>query len=365
MQTTTEPPPTIGATVRIDFETAPLGHAVGARRDDGVVTDGRAGALVYGPYWRLAPGRYRLRAVFDGPVRGHGLLHAWHGQSAHRIASTALLPESATEIAFTLDEEVPDAEFVLQVEAGTVARFLHFELGGQVAHRGVTGGAVMRRDFGDNLPFRHVLGLGTHCFTASFLHRQGWRRFSGPFDWIFSNPDLVVHCIEDGFETLLDRSHYQPVPVEERPDPQAYRCHHRGYRERFGIPYLFNHHDVWTDEGHAYVRRCVERFLRVARGGAPALMLQCGDETEHSVRGFRAVADCVGRHFPACTLNAFVVSRATVPGVVPEIGLMDARGPHRLFHIRSVDGWEPVSFRNPIDEMAMASVLRLHRLNLA
>ena len=52
----------------------------------------------------------------------------------------------------------------------------------------------------------HVLSLGSACFTARFMERHGLRRHAGPFDWVFSSPTMVEHCVADDFASFLDRS---------------------------------------------------------------------------------------------------------------------------------------------------------------
>ena len=68
------------------------------------------------------------------------------------------------------------------------------------------------------LPAGIYSALGTHCFSSSFLRRLGVREWSGPFDWTFSSLPMVAHCVADDFKTFLDRSHYEPVPVDQRPN---------------------------------------------------------------------------------------------------------------------------------------------------
>ena len=47
------------------------------------------------------------------------------------------------------------------------------------------------------LPVDSIMSIGSHCLTSATLKRSGLKRFSGPFDWIFSNLAMVADCIED------------------------------------------------------------------------------------------------------------------------------------------------------------------------
>ena len=350
---------------QIDFSGGRLNTGIGARSGNGVASHGPAGRLVYGPYLSMGAGRYLLRCHCGPGGHGAGSLHVWHRLGTRPIAACPLEAGGVTELPFTLAAEVSDIEFVVDVESGTACHFRHFtvEKGGVPVPPG--GRPALRDDFGGLLPFRHVRSLGTHCYSAALLQRQALKRFSGPFDWIFASPEMVIHCLEDRFETLLDRSQFEPVPVADRPDPDYYRCHHRFYRDRFGVPYVFNHHDVWTDEGHAYLTRCVDRFLAVAEGPEPVLLFQSRREDERAARDFAGMAACVSRHLPACALTSMAVAAGASAGLVPEVRLLERQGQHTLFRYTPLDEWEATVFRQPVDEAVLGWVLRQHGLNLA
>ncbi|MCU1621238.1 MAG: hypothetical protein JWL79_83 [Frankiales bacterium] len=107
----------------------------------------------------------------------------------------------------------------------------------------------------------NVVGVGTHCLTATLLRDLQLRHFSLPFDWIFSSPEMVVHALHDDFAVFLDRSHHVTVPEHQRPTPGANLAHHTHYRENFGVDYVFNHHDpVVSDAAYSYLQRSVQRF---------------------------------------------------------------------------------------------------------
>lgn len=99
--------------------------------------------------------------------------------------------------------------------------------------------------------------LGEFCHASTLLKNNGLKQASFPFDWIFSNVDMVKHCINDDFKTYLDKSHYVTDSVNEN------ICQHVLYNEMIGKDHLtiFNHHNPLTNEDHyAYFERCVNRF---------------------------------------------------------------------------------------------------------
>lgn len=108
--------------------------------------------------------------------------------------------------------------------------------------------------------FDHGVSLGSFCHTAMALKRAGIRRSAAPFDWLFSRPDMVASCIEDDFARFLDPHEYIPVPLEDRQSPNINLCHHAGFRDEFGVSFVFNHHKPYEADDYAYFERCVRRF---------------------------------------------------------------------------------------------------------
>lgn len=108
------------------------------------------------------------------------------------------------------------------------------------------------------------ISLGSHCHMAQILKAEGLRRWSGPFDWIFSAPGMVRDCLADDFSALLDRSQYESTPLDERMAPHETRCRHRLYRERHAIPFVFNHHDPASSEADYRFLQAGVRRLRTA-----------------------------------------------------------------------------------------------------
>ena len=55
--------------------------------------------------------------------------------------------------------------------------------------------------------FKYFVSLGERCYTSSLLKRNKLKKESYPFDWIFSNLDMILHCIFDNFETFLNKNY--------------------------------------------------------------------------------------------------------------------------------------------------------------
>jgi hypothetical protein len=126
-----------------------------------------------------------------------------------------------------------------------------------------------------------VVGVGTHCLTATLLRDMGLRRFALPFDWIFSSPEMLSHVLVDDFKTFLARDQYVAVPLAERVTPNANLAHHTFYQEQFDVQFVFNHHDpLASDDAYAYLQRTVDRFRSLSdRGSRRFYVLLNQDQT--------------------------------------------------------------------------------------
>lgn len=72
---------------------------------------------------------------------------------------------------------------------------------------------------------------------------------SYPFDWIFSNLDMIIDCIEDKFEKFLNRSLYIDINSDNG-------CGHSIYHKTL----FFHKNPLVKNEDYSYYERCVDRF---------------------------------------------------------------------------------------------------------
>lgn len=96
--------------------------------------------------------------------------------------------------------------------------------------------------------FNYVVSLGCACNTSLYLKELGLKLFSLPYDWIFSNLDMIQHTIEDDFKSFLNLE-----MIDSKKPKQA---GHNYYHKR-----LFNHHNPKDDQSdYHYYQRCISRF---------------------------------------------------------------------------------------------------------
>ena len=56
-----------------------------------------------------------------------------------------------------------------------------------------------------------VLLIGKNCFVASGLGKNGFRSFSGPFDWCVTTMQCVMHYLKTDFSDFLLRENLKIV----------------------------------------------------------------------------------------------------------------------------------------------------------
>ena len=94
----------------------------------------------------------------------------------------------------------------------------------------------------------YTCSLGELCKSSQILKRNMNKTCSFPFDWIFSNSNVIIDCLEDNFNIFLDKSYY--INISES------QCGHSKY-----IFNMFNHHNPLINQDHYnYFIRCVSRF---------------------------------------------------------------------------------------------------------
>lgn len=209
-------------------------------------------------------------------------------------------------------------------------------------------------------PFAHAISLGTSCYPAWLLAALGHRTAAYPFDWLFAHPEMVLAMLEDRFAAFLDPAEHDPVPVGARPDRSSGFCHHRGYRERFGVEHVFNHHDPTDPAGRAYFERAVHRFHRTTGGDDKTLLLMIQAGPPPSAPLFERLCGAIDRLGPR---NTFVCIGVCRTGDALDMGFGEPHriGRHRMRMFRSTSDIDGVRFGNPIDDLVLRAAVQQFR----
>lgn len=210
---------------------------------------------------------------------------------------------------------------------------------------------------------RPIISLGSHCAPSMMLKKNELKHFSGPFDWIFSTPAMVRHCMTDRFRTFLNPKYHLPANRINETGGFDEVADHAYYRDHFSTPGLvFNHRDITRPEVLQYYRRCVARFSQMLKDRQPVYFLQCVVAGHHDydacIEEFRATADLLKDVAPEASLAMFYIRLKG--GIMPELRVLDERDNHRLFQLDSVSVLGALDFHEQIDQVCLMRALRWH-----
>jgi hypothetical protein len=93
----------------------------------------------------------------------------------------------------------------------------------------------------------NCISLGQNCKTSWYLKQLGLKTESNPFDWIFSSPQIINHCISDEFATFLNKENIITYSGKGYMGHSAYHSQ------------MFNHKNLMDD--YSYYQRCTARFM--------------------------------------------------------------------------------------------------------
>lgn len=93
---------------------------------------------------------------------------------------------------------------------------------------------------------KYVVSLGCVCNVSCYLKSLGLKQFSLPFDWIFSNCQMIIDILNDDFKDFIDTKYI----VDKHK--------HVKYHERF-----FEHKNMKDEKNVEYYKRCISRFHKV------------------------------------------------------------------------------------------------------
>jgi hypothetical protein len=101
---------------------------------------------------------------------------------------------------------------------------------------------------------QYVIPLGTQCFSSYFLKKYNLKYTSYPFDWIFSNPYIILDMLNDNFEKFLNKDYY--ISKNENDEKNKHMIY---------LPemYMFNHRNPIKDDDYLYYLRSIYRFYKV------------------------------------------------------------------------------------------------------
>jgi len=194
-----------------------------------------------------------------------------------------------------------------------------------------------------------VVSLGSHCLVSYALKEMGLKRYSCPFDWIFSRPAMVEHCIKDSFVTLADRSQYQSV-IDESGSEVSGRCHHAFYRDTFGVERVFNHRDMRVRTNYEYLLRSIDRFMKLLVSPNLKIFVLLSPEAIVNEEQFVSLHDTLTALTTNFCLLTVKIKKSQNSAHDFGIDHIKSIGPSCLVAMRPVSKAGPLAFEDPFDD---------------
>jgi hypothetical protein len=217
-------------------------------------------------------------------------------------------------------------------------------------------GGLGRR--GQANPSANHIALGTFCHAAAGLRDADLRLWSGPFDWIFSTPGLILDCLADDFAALLDPGQLVSVPASELTNGARRQCRHPAFEARYHLPIIFNHHDPASSRADLWrLKRSVARFRTALAGDAPNVFYMLSERTWPEEELSR-LAVTLAR---APSSNSLAVVTLTATDGPHDVKLVDVAGPgcRRLeVGVTTRSRSRGAAFGNLADDQHLAGALR-------
>eukprot|EP00438_Fugacium_kawagutii_P000824 Skav235109 [mRNA] locus=scaffold711:286088:290602:+ [translate_table: standard] len=114
--------------------------------------------------------------------------------------------------------------------------------------------------------------------TLRAMEHWGLRRWPSPFDWIFSAPEMVKHCLAEtaeggSFATFLDQTKYVAKPCNKAATATEDATWHEIYSEMLQHEVIFNHHNPMLAKDYAFFKSTVTSLQALMVGDhSPSLM---------------------------------------------------------------------------------------------
>jgi Putative papain-like cysteine peptidase (DUF1796)/Domain of unknown function (DUF4214) len=216
----------------------------------------------------------------------------------------------------------------------------------------------------ENTPINHLFSLGTRCYTSELLKQAGLKQYSGPFDWIFSSPEMIGHALVDDFKYFLDSQYYADrlgkklAPSFDERTP----IDHEFYKNEFLVKSMFNHHDPRTKEDYEYFARCVERFQSAVKSHKNVLLIVCTEHTHDMLNKFRGLcASLESIALENVHLRYFSIEPHN--SLLPQTELVENHKQRfELHHYKSTSPWKVFNFDSLIDDLALFKLIS-HRMS--
>jgi hypothetical protein len=199
----------------------------------------------------------------------------------------------------------------------------------------------------------HIISMGDHCLTSFLLKKYKLKKYSLPFDWIFSNLDAVLHSIENDFNIFLDKQYYEKIISIAKEEVS----HHHYYEDEFQVRSpMFNHLDVTSEEGYQYTLRSVQRFRKVLASEEAKLFIYIARPEEEVEDKLAHTVELLSKY--TFNFQVIFIKLGNASQKFNEFQLTSkVLNEHKYYDYQPVSQENGVDFADPFDDVILLRIL--------
>lgn len=193
----------------------------------------------------------------------------------------------------------------------------------------------------------NFVSIGSHCYTSYLLKRANLKKYSYPFDWIFSSNAMINHCITDDFAIFLDKQYYSPIELY---NSDSKSCDHRYYKDNYGVNSLFNHRNPVIDIDYEYTLRTVNRFRSIMLEGNTNVFFATFRHSSKEIANFLNLSEILTGQSPSSLVIGVAVD---TPQIQTSKSIFRINGNTSLSYFTPSSEWLDVKFASPLDDVSL------------
>lgn len=200
------------------------------------------------------------------------------------------------------------------------------------------------------LEINYTCSLGGLCQSSQILKRNNLKLCSYPFDWIISNCNNIIHCIEDNFNIFLDKSYYNEI--------YSNICEHTYYYKKGCGVNMFNHHNPLVNMDHYnYFVRCINRFKDLLQKQEHKLFIMMFTNIENNENNENNIID-FNNKFSKYTTNYTLLVISHIPNKQENNHIFTYNDNIHFLELHTLSSSNGVEFSNHNDNIYLDNIIK-------
>jgi hypothetical protein len=194
------------------------------------------------------------------------------------------------------------------------------------------------------IKINHVCSLGFMCHASSLLKRNNYKKCSYPFDWIFSDCNMILDCIKTNFKIFLDKSFYVKLGIY---------IGHTKY-----LKYVWLHHNpLEKEEDYNYYIRCVNRFKELLKKKQKKLFIMMNVNQNDSIENIKKSIIDFNKNFSKYTSNYRLLFIHHIPNKIKNSHTFSTNNNIDFLELNTISISDGASFKDNNDNIYLDKIL--------